>query len=356
MNLTSAVKAEYDRLWNTCVIRAERRAAAAGIADRIVEHRSPYEAAGRPHGVPWYVVGIIHQLEAGGDFTKHLHNGDPLTARTVQVPAGRPANGHPPFTWEFSAADAMVHDGLDTWRDWSTSGTLFVFERFNGFGYRRPDIAIPSPYLWSFSNHYTKGKYIRDNVYDRNAVSAQCGTAVLLRLLADRGLVAGDVLERGDRGPAVVALKADLKKWFDAHAPDEWERLDIVEGDLFGAALENAVKFFQARKHLPQSGKVDERTRGKLAAPIAESVAEPAPSLLLIGDDHAAVKKVKRDLKAWFAAHAPGEWASFGVVAGDHFGAGLEKAVRRFQTLNRLEVDGKVGQETRDALAAAVLA
>jgi lysozyme family protein len=354
MNLTSALKAEYDRLFDTCEIRPERRAISSSIADHVAAHRDRYEAAGSPHGVPWYVVGIIHQLEASGDFTKHLHNGDPLTARTVRVPAGRPAGGHPPFTWEFSAADAMVHDGLDEWHDWSISGTLFVFERFNGFGYRAPDKHINSPYLWSFSTLYTKGKFVGDNDYDPNFVSQQCGTAVILKLLADRGLVSGGVLERGDRGPAVVALKADLKKWFDAHAPAEWERLDIAEGDLFGAALENAVKFFQARKHLPQTGKADGRTRSKLAAAIAGPITPATPDILQVGDNHPAVRKLKRDLKAWFDAHVPGEWATFGVVAGDHFGEGLKKAVRDFQTRNHLEVDGKVGQETRDALAAAV--
>jgi lysozyme family protein/peptidoglycan hydrolase-like protein with peptidoglycan-binding domain len=354
MNFTSALKSEYERLWNTCEVRADRRAAAAGIADRIVSHRGRYEGAGGPHGVPWYVVGIIHQLEASGDFTKHLHNGDPLTARTVRVPPGRPANGNPPFTWEFSAADALVHDKLAEWTDWTIAGTLFRFEKFNGFGYRKPSIAINSPYLWSFSTHYTKGKFIRDGEYSPTAVSAQCGTAVLLRLLADRGLVSGGVLERGDRGLAVVALKQDLKAWFDAHAPDEWERLDIVDSDLFGAALENAVKFFQARKHLPQSGKVDGPTRAKLSA--ALGTAEPAatPAILKRGDNHPAVKKLKRDLKAWFEANEPGKWAGFGVVPGAHFGGSLEKAVIEFQTRNHLEVDGKVGRETRDALAAAV--
>jgi lysozyme family protein len=354
MNLTSTLKSEYERLFDTCEIRSERRAEATRIVDRIVSNRDRYERAGSPHGVPWYVVGIIHQLEGSGNFQTHLHNGDPLTARTVRLPAGRPASGNPPFTWEFSAADALVHDHLAEWRDWSIPGTLFVFERFNGFGYRNPDIAINSPYLWSFSKHWTKGKFTSDRHFDPNAPSSQCGSAVLLQLLADRGLVSGGVLERGDRGPAVVALKHDLKAWFDAHAPEEWERLDIVDSDLFGAALENAVKFFQARKHLPQSGQVDGPTRAKLSAALGTAAPAATPAILKKGDDHPAVKKVKRDLKAWFEANAPGEWAAFGVVPGDHFGASLETAVTAFQTKNHLEVDGKVGQQTRDALAAAV--
>jgi len=38
-------------------------------------------------------------------FKLHLHNGDPLTARTVNVPKGRPKTGQPPFAWGISAKD-----------------------------------------------------------------------------------------------------------------------------------------------------------------------------------------------------------------------------------------------------------
>jgi lysozyme family protein len=353
MNLTSALKKEYEHLWNTCQVRPQRRAAAREIADRIVRSRRRYEAAGTPHGVPWYVVGIIHQLEGGGNFKTHLHNGDPLTARTVHEPAGRPPTGHPPFTWEFSATDALVSDGLGSWRDWSIPGTLFVFERFNGFGYRSPSIAINSPYLWSFSNHYTKGKFDRDRHYSPTTVSAQLGAAVLLRELANRGLVPGGVLERGDRDPAVLALKRDLKTWFTANVPGEWARLGIVDNDRFAAGLEKAVKIFQAQKGLPASGKVDKATRTALAAALARSAATGA-KVLKRGERGPAVKKLKRDLRAWFEATSPGEWARFGVADTDVFGAALEKAVKVFQRRNHLAPNGTVGKKTRDTLAAGV--
>jgi lysozyme family protein len=268
MNLSSTLKSEYQHLWNTCKVRPQRRSAANEIADRIVRSRRRYEAAGKTHGVPWYVVGIIHQLEGSGNFKTHLHNGDPLTARTVRVPAGRPRSGHPPFTWEFSASDALVHDGLNRWTDWSIPGTLFVFERFNGFGYRSPSIAINSPYLWSFSNHYTKGKFTGDGHYDPGTVSAQCGAGVLLLELGKRRLVAADVLERGDRGPAVKALKRDLRVWFKKNAPGEWARFGVADSDRFGAALEEAVKVFQKRNGLKVNGKVGKRTRDVLAVGI----------------------------------------------------------------------------------------
>jgi len=66
---------------------------------------------------------------------------------------------------------------------------LFAFESYNGFGSRRN--GINTPYLWSFSNHYTKGKFIRDHVFDPEAVSDQAGAAVLLRRINERQLTLG---------------------------------------------------------------------------------------------------------------------------------------------------------------------
>ena len=188
MNLTTSLTKEYRALWKSCRIRPNRLAEVGAIVDRIVAGKARYQAAGKPHGVPWHVVGVIHMLEGSGSFSTHLHNGDSLTARTVNEPKGRPSSGHPPFKWEVSASDALVFDGLSTWTNWSLPGTLFVLERFNGFGYRGPDIHILTPYLWSFSNHYTKGKFVRDNVFSPTAVSKQCGAAVLLRNMVSRKL------------------------------------------------------------------------------------------------------------------------------------------------------------------------
>ena len=55
-------------------------------------------AAVMPFGMTyWFVIAAIHGLEASFNFRAHFHNGDfPLTARTRQVPAGRPAVWLPP--------------------------------------------------------------------------------------------------------------------------------------------------------------------------------------------------------------------------------------------------------------------
>lgn len=189
INLTSQLKDEYRRLFDACVIRPEKASQVKIILTKIELNRHRYAAASDPLGVPWYFVAVIHSLEASLNFDKHLHNGDPLTARTVQVPAGRPLTGSPPFTWEESALDALRLKQFHNQVDWSLPAILFSLEKYNGFGYRLKHPEVLSPYLWSFSNQYTRGKFVADHKFSTTAVSQQCGAAVLLRRMAETGTI-----------------------------------------------------------------------------------------------------------------------------------------------------------------------
>ena len=151
------------------------------LVGKIVANRARYESVEQAVYVPWYVIGVIHYREATLSFEHHLYNGDPLTARTVHVPIGRPVTGEPPFTWEESAIDALRYEGLDRVTDWSVPAMLDHLERYNGLGYRSHH--INTPYLWSFTNQYSKGKYVADHGFDINAVDQQCGCAPLLQKL-----------------------------------------------------------------------------------------------------------------------------------------------------------------------------
>lgn len=185
--LTEDLRKEYNDLFSSMVVRPERFAYVDGIIGSvIVSHKATLKLVEERTGVPYFIVGAIQTRESGLDYSRHLHNGDPLTARTVHVPAGRPKMGNPPFTWQASAIDALTMFGWNAHTDWSISGCLFLLESYNGFGYRNH--GIHSPYLWSFSNHYARGKYVRDGVYDSNAVDMQIGTAVILRRMAEMGL------------------------------------------------------------------------------------------------------------------------------------------------------------------------
>lgn len=187
LSLTPALEREYQELYDTIQPAEARRASIDTLAKKLVANRGRYEVVAQRVGVPWQLVAVIHNMEASQNFSRHLHNGDKLTARTVRVPAGRPAAGHPPFTWEESAIDALKLKDLDEWRDWSIAGVLFKLEQFNGWGYRQYHDEVKSPYLWSFCQHYKSGKYVADGKWSKTAVSSQCGAAVLLHRLAEMG-------------------------------------------------------------------------------------------------------------------------------------------------------------------------
>ena len=52
---------------------------------------------------------------------------------------------------------------------------------------------IFTPYLWSGCQHYSRGKYVSDGVWDPNAVSKQIGCEVILHQLQSRGEISLDV-------------------------------------------------------------------------------------------------------------------------------------------------------------------
>lgn len=177
---------EYEDWFKAAKIRSKNADHARWHLTMMREARPRYEAVGKRLGIPWHFIAAIHGLEASFNFRAHLHNGDfPLAARTRQVPAGRPRVWLPPSDWESSAADALRLMGFTGEADWSLPRTLYRLEAFNGFGYRRMGRA--TPYLWSFSTLYERGKYVADGRFDPNARSHQCGAAVMLKVLADAG-------------------------------------------------------------------------------------------------------------------------------------------------------------------------
>jgi lysozyme family protein len=184
------LKNEYYRLWAQMIINPNKVTEIDHYVDRIAQHQTRYESVSASTAVPWYMISLIHCLECSLDFSTHLHNGDPLTHRTTHVPAGRPVTGNPPFAWETSAVDALNYDRITGPHEWSVAGIGYLLEGYNGWGYRYFHPDVNSPYLWSFSNQYTSGKYIDDGSYSSSAVSNQCGAMVLLRRMVDRQLVA----------------------------------------------------------------------------------------------------------------------------------------------------------------------
>lgn len=179
------VAREYAALWDSIEVRPEHLNETTAIARRILDNRKRYEEVAAVTSVPWFLVGLLHAMECSRfpDFTQHLHNGDPLTARTRQVPAGRPLTGTAPFAWAASATDAVRYDKLPELAPYTIERIAYACERFNGWGYRGK--GVPSAYLWSYSRHYSEGKYVADGRWSATAVSDQPGAMTILRRLAD---------------------------------------------------------------------------------------------------------------------------------------------------------------------------
>lgn len=194
MNFTD-IRQEYIDLLARMQVLASRKTLIEQQVDRILVGKPRYQAFVATLGaaIPWHAVALIHSMEKGSDvgaFHCHLHNGDPLSDRTIHVPAHRPppSAGDPPFTWEASAKDALGIEGFLTETDWSTPHLLYLLEKYNGFGTRRHH-QMATPYLWSFSSLYASGKYVADGTWSASAVSQQAGAATILKRALERGVM-----------------------------------------------------------------------------------------------------------------------------------------------------------------------
>jgi lysozyme family protein len=150
----------------------------ASVAKHLVEPlaKGRYQTVEAKTAVPWFVIAVIHERESSQDWTGSLAQGDPWNRASVHVPAGRG-----PFkSWEEAAIDALVNCPPFAARnkDWSIGALLTMLEQYNGLGYASR--GLPSPYVWSGTDQYKSGKYVRDGVFDPNAVDQQLGCAGLL--------------------------------------------------------------------------------------------------------------------------------------------------------------------------------
>ncbi len=181
LRLNDSIRVVYGEMWGACEIEPWAVEPAANWARRIMQHISQYGDASDALGISWQFTAVVHMMEADLNFTRHLHNGDSLARKTVHVPSGRPVAGTPPYTWAYSAKDALTYMGLDKWTDWSVVGMMYQLEAYNGFGYRSHGVC--TPYLWCGSTHYKRGKYVQDGKFDPHAVSRDVGCAPVLKAL-----------------------------------------------------------------------------------------------------------------------------------------------------------------------------
>lgn len=178
VDLSALTRANAKR-WSNA--KPTRKAEAANVALRLYKARQRYQAVEGETGVPWPAIAVIHERESSQDWRASLAQGDPWNRVSVHVPAGR----GPFASWEAAAIDALVKcpPFLARHKDWSIAAALTALETYNGIGYAAR--GVPSPYLWSGTNQYRAGKYVRDGVYDPGKVDPQLGCAPLMIALME---------------------------------------------------------------------------------------------------------------------------------------------------------------------------
>lgn len=173
-------KAHYIRLWSTMQIKPEKKPIVKWYVNKIKEGAERYREVERETGVPWQVIGCKHLMEGAGDFSRVLHNGERIIGTSKKTRLV-PKNRGPFDSWEEAAIDALRIKNQP--KEWTIENTLYYCERFNGLAYLRDPSKPNSPYIWSFTQHYTKGKYYADHKYSPTLVSKQCGIAPVLKEL-----------------------------------------------------------------------------------------------------------------------------------------------------------------------------
>ncbi|MGB3338521.1 MAG: peptidoglycan-binding protein [Devosia sp.] len=294
----------YKALWEAMEIVPDRMREARAIAAKIVANQGRYATAVLGTKVPWWFLAVAHAMECSLRFDQHPHNGDPLTARTVRVPKNRPAFGAPPFSWEDSAADALKYERLDAVTDWSVPSALFHWHRYNGINNEYKRRNIPTPYLWSGTQHYRKGKYVADHQFDPEAISKQMGAATLLRALIDLNAVELATKQRLAANPvaavgSVAALSLDVstlpdpiaaevnypgpisaakpgKNETDIRRLQEWLCLHDFTTPIdggFGQSTGDQLRAFQASVDRVPTGELDPESWALLTAPLRRALA-----------------------------------------------------------------------------------
>lgn len=192
------------------------------LIGKIQKNKSEYEKVEAATKVPWYFVAGLHSLESGLDFSTWLANGDPLSAPTRQVPAGLKLTPNSPHSaWVNGAIVSLEHEGFDALHFDTIEECLAAAELYNGTGYltgKQGQNTTPkrtSPYLWSGTDQYVKGKYVADGEFDPEAVSQQIGMVPLLKKLV------------ASEKPAPVLKKAT---WFEIFRTAESNAVVGYEG------------------------------------------------------------------------------------------------------------------------------
>lgn len=168
-------------LYNQATIKPEHLPELKKITAKILTNLPTYSYVADTVGLPNFIVGALHCREASFNWKTYLGNGDPLGEKTVHVPFNR----GPFMSWSDGAIDALglqvKLQKIEPNGNWNVVTMLDFCERWNGLGPRKR--GFKSGYIWSFTDQYTGGKYVKDGVWDPLAIDKQPGVAAMFKML-----------------------------------------------------------------------------------------------------------------------------------------------------------------------------
>jgi lysozyme family protein len=257
-----ALKAANERRWANA--KLTRGPEFIPVAKRLVAAKQRYLTVSARTGIPWPFIAVTHQRESSQNWNRSLAQGDPWNEVSTHVPAGR----GPFSSWEDAAYDALVNCGPYAARnkDWSIGGLLTLLERYNGVGY--VNRGLPSPYLWSGTDQYNKGKYVRDGVFDPDVVDKQLGCAGLIMAMMslDQSIdfKGGAITQTTTLPPPPVDIRDAF--WLQSALNQFGANPQLEVDGIRGPATRNAVRSYQLSKGLDADGLVGPTTLAAIEA------------------------------------------------------------------------------------------
>ncbi len=240
-----------------------------------IAHKDVYLDIQARSGVHWIFIACTHYRESSQNFNTFLGQGDPLTDRrgtpikSVHVPAGEgPFSG--PTAFADAAVDALVHCAPYACRikDWSIASLLTWLERYNGLAYA--NAGVPSPYIWSGTDQYVRGKVMVDHGPIEPVVDKQLGCAgLILEIMHLDPTVTFDALPVPALPPVPSAPVFDAE-WLQTSLNKLGATPPLLVDGIYGAGTRTAVKAFQMSKKLIPDGKAGALTIAVIRAALPD--------------------------------------------------------------------------------------
>lgn len=178
----------YGRAYDVMTFNKGYENKIANAAKKVKSGILIYQSVEKLTGVPWELIGALHNMESSCNFSGCLHNGEKIIGtgrKTTLVPKGR----GPFATWADAAVDALKWDGAAAIVNWTFEKMLRFAEHYNGVGYLKFHPYESSPYIWACTSiNDGTGKYVADGKWDPSAdTHKQVGVAAIFKSLEMNG-------------------------------------------------------------------------------------------------------------------------------------------------------------------------